>query len=121
MQPKAKSKAVSEFTENELRYLMDRSLARLAFLCEDMQAHIMPVLFEFDGQNFYLSGWNLRYSQRFQSIPKKSHVTLLIDDINDSVRWTPRGIEISGTAEAREDGDYYYVLVKPVNKTSWGV
>src|SRR5256886_4498128 len=26
-----------EFTERELRYLMDRSLARLAFICQDQQ------------------------------------------------------------------------------------
>ena len=114
-------RADPEFTENELRYLMDRSLARLAFVCQDMQAHIMPVLFEFDGQNFTLSGWNLKYSQRFQQIPEKTTVTLLIDDIVHPTRWALRGIEITGLAEAREDEGYYYVLIKPVNKTSWGI
>ena len=112
--------AATEFTEKELRYLMDRSLARLAFICQDQEAHIMPVLFEFDGHYLYLSGWNLKYSQRFQSVPPKTRVTLLIDDINSSSTWTPRGIEITGTAESTEKGDYLYVRIKPVNKTSWG-
>src|SRR5437879_11695298 len=93
----------TEFTERELRYLMDRSLARLAFICQDQQAHIMPVLFEFDGHYFYLSGWNLKYSQLFQSVPQKTKVTLLIDDINSPNTWTPRGIEIKiGRASCRE-------------------
>ena len=110
-----------EFTERELRYLMDRSLARLAFICQDQQAHIMPVLFEFDGHYFYLSGWNLKYSQLFQSVPQRTKVTLLIDDINSPNTWTPRGIEITGTAEPTEKGEYLYVRIKPVNKTTWGI
>ena len=121
MQPtRQPEETATEFTEKELRYLMDRSLARLAFICQDHAAHIMPVLFEFDGHYFYLSGWNLKYSQRFQSVPPKTRVTLLIDDINSPGTWTPRGIEITGTAESTEKGDYLYVRIKPVNKTSWG-
>src|SRR2546421_6135903 len=77
------------FTEKELRYLMERSLGRLAFVCPDLQAHIMPVLFEFDGAYFYLSGWNLKYSERFQDVsPNK--VTLLVDDVDSPTRWVPR-------------------------------
>jgi pyridoxamine 5'-phosphate oxidase family protein len=108
------------FTEKELRYLMERSLGRLAFVCSDMQAHIMPVLFEFDGSYFYLSGWNLKYSERFQEVTSKT-VTLLVDDVNSPTRWVPRGIEVTGKAEAGEKGDYLYVRIKPVAKTSWGL
>jgi pyridoxamine 5'-phosphate oxidase family protein len=110
----------AEFTEKELRYLMERSLGRLAFVCSDMQAHIMPVAFEFDGAYFYLSGWNLKYSERFQdTAPNK--VTLLVDDVDSPTRWVPRGVEITGEAEAKEKGDYLYVRIKPVTKTSWGL
>ncbi len=109
------------FTEKELRYLMERSLGRLAFVCSDMQAHIMPVLFEFDGSEFYLSGWNLKYSERFRDIPSNQKVTLLVDDVDSPARWVPRGIEVTGEAEAREKGDYLYVKIRPVTKTSWGL
>ena len=108
------------FTEKELRYLMERSLGRLAFVCPDLQAHIMPVLFEFDGAYFYLSGWNLKYSERFQDVsPNK--VTLLVDDVDSPTRWVPRGVEITGEAESQEKGNYLYVRIKPVGKTSWGL
>ncbi len=115
-----KQKTTADFSEKELRYLAERSLARLAFVCSDMQAHIMPVLFEFDGSYFYLSGWNLKYSQRFNEVPETSKVTLLVDDIDSPTRWVPRGIEITGEAETKEKDDYVYVRIKPVNKTSWG-
>ena len=108
------------FTEKELRYLMERSLGRLAFVCSDTQAHIMPVLFEFDGAYFYLSGWNLKYSELFQDVsPNK--VTLLVDDVDSPTRWVPRGVEITGEAESQEKGDYLYVRIRPVGKTSWGL
>ena len=109
------------FSEKELRYLMERSLGRLAFVCSDMQAHIMPVLFEFDGSYLYLSGWNLKYSQRFKEIPENGRVTLLVDDVDSPIRWAPRGVEITGEAESREEDDYLYVRIKPVAKTSWGL
>lgn len=111
----------SAFTEKELRYLMERSLGRLAFVCSDNQAHMMPVLFEFDGSYFYLSGWNLKYSERFNDLPEDNSVTLLIDDIDSPRRWAPRGVEIIGKAESKEKDDYLYVRIKPVSKTSWGL
>ena len=121
MAERARKTSATGFTERELRYLMDRSLGRLAFVCPDMQAHIMPVLFEFDGAYFYLSGWNLKYSQRFQERPRSNTVTLLVDDVDSPTRWAPRGVEVTGTAESREKDDYLYVRIKPVSKTSWGL
>ena len=113
--------AKSGFTEKEMRYLMERSLGRLAFVCSDSQAHIMPVLFEFDGSYFYLSGWNLKYSERFNDLPEDKSVTLLIDDIDSPSRWAPRGVEIIGKPESKEKDDYVYVRIKPASKTSWGL
>jgi pyridoxamine 5'-phosphate oxidase family protein len=109
------------FSEKELRYLMERSLGRLAFSCSDNQVHMMPVLFEFDGSYFYLSGWNLKYSERFNDLPEHNSVTLLIDDVDSPTRWAPRGVEIIGQAESKEKDDYLYVRIKPVAKTSWGL
>jgi len=111
----------ADFTEKELRYLMERSLGRLAFVCSDTQAHIMPVLFEFDGAYFYLSGWNLKYSEQFQDVSPNSKVTLLVDDVDSPTKWVPRGVEITGEAESTEKGNYLYVRIKPVGKTSWGL
>src|SRR5437879_12494856 len=108
------------FTEKELRYLMERSLGRLAFVCPDLQAHIMPVLFEFDGAYFYLSGWNLKYSERFQDVSPNSKVTLLVDDVDSPTKGFPRGVEITGKAEWQEKGNYLYVRIKPVGKPSGG-
>lgn len=121
MSQRSRKTSPAGFTEKELRYLMERSLGRLGFVCSDNQAHMMPVLFEFDGSYFYLSGWNLKYSQRFHDLPEDNRVTLLVDDVDSPVRWVPRGVEIIGRAESKEKDDYLYVRIKPVSKTSWGL
>src|SRR5437660_12813598 len=81
----------------------------------------MPVLFEFDGAYFYLSGSKLKYSERFQDVSANSKVTLLVDDVDSPTRWVPRGVEITGEAESREKGNYPYVRIKPVGTSGWGV
>src|SRR5437660_8222369 len=50
----------------------------------------------FDGAYFYLSGWNLKYSEQFQDALPKSKVTLLVDDVDSPTRWVPRGVEVTG-------------------------
>ena len=114
MTQKTRRTRATGFSEKELRYLMERSLGRLAFVCSDSQAHVMPVLFEFDGSYFYLSGWNLKYSERFNDLPMNKSVTLLVDDIDSPTRWVPRGVEIIGQAESKEKDDYLYVWRNPV-------
>src|SRR5207247_10721425 len=91
------------FTEKELRYLMARSLGRLAFVCSDTQAHIMPVLFEFDGAYFYLSGWNLTYSERFKAVsPNKA--ALLADHVHSPTRKVPSEVSLTGQADSQDTG-----------------
>jgi len=111
---------VRGFTEREFRYLMERSLARIAFVWEDSQPHIVPVIYEFDGRYLYLSGWNLQYSPRFQDLDEEK-ITLLVDDLESANRLIPRGIEVTGLVETKEKDDKIYLRITPVGKTSWGL
>jgi PPOX class F420-dependent enzyme/OxyR family protein len=115
-----KSSALSGFTEREYRYLMERNLARIALVCEDSQPHIIPVIYEFDGRYLYLSGWNLKYSPRFQNL-EDQRITMLVDDLNSVNKLVPRGIEVTGLAETKEKDDKLYLKITPVTKTSWGL
>ena len=115
-----KTKTIS-FTENELRYLMDRKLARMALVSSDDEPHIVPVTYEFDGSYFYLSGWNIKYGPRFREMRPNGMVCLLVDDLASASLWVPRGVEVTGDPETFEKGDYVYMRIKPVNKTSWGL
>src|SRR5438445_13283705 len=108
---------VRGFTEREYQYLMERSLARIAFVCEDSQPHIVPVIYEFDGRYLYLSGWNLKYSPRFQDLDEEK-ITLLVDDLESANRLVPRGIEVTAHVETKGKEDDRYASRTPARKTS---
>ena len=108
------------FTEREYRYLMERSLARIAFVCEDSQPHIIPVIYEFDGQYLYLSGWNLQYNPTFQALDEEK-ITMLVDDLESVNKLVPRGIEVTGTVTTKQKDEKLYLRITPVAKTSWGL
>src|SRR5437879_13886539 len=99
---------VRGFTEREYRYLMERSLARIAFVCEDSQPHIVPVIYEFDGRYLYLSGWNLQYSSRFHGLDEEK-ITLLFADLESANRLVTRALEVSALVEAKKPEDHLYL------------
>ena len=101
--------------------MMDRKLGRIAIISPELQPHLVPVTYEFDGKYFYLSGWSLRYGPRFQDLKPESKVALLVDDLAQANLWVPRGIEVLGDVEMLEKGDYLYLRITPVGKTSWGL
>ena len=49
----------AEFSERESKYLKEQRLGRIATVSPDIQPHVVPVAFEFDGSYFYFGGWNL--------------------------------------------------------------
>ncbi len=112
---------LANFTENELQYIMERRLCRIALVCADLQPHIVPVTYEFDGAYFYLSGWNIKYGSSFLDIDQHNRVTMLIDDLSSHNLWVPRGIEITGNAETMEREELPYLRIIPTAKTSWGL
>jgi len=115
-----KTRAVG-FTDNEVRYILERKLGRIALVSSEQEPHLVPVTYEFDGSCFYLNGWNIKYGPRFTDMHPQGRVSLLIDDLTTATLWVPRGIEITGTPETLEKGDMSYMRITPVSKTSWGL
>jgi len=115
-----KTKAVT-FSDEEAEFISQSKLARLATSSSRNQPHVVPVAFEFDGQHFYFSGWNLRQSLKFRNIEDNRKVALVIDDLASIRPWRPRGVEVRGRAEVEENDDGVYVKVTPERKISWGL
>ena len=109
------------FTDSEVRYILERKLGRIALVSSEQEPHIVPLTYEFDGSNFYLHGWNIKYGPRFADMQPAGQVSLLIVDLTTATLWVPRGIEVTGTAETIEKGDQRYMRIIPVSKTSWGL
>jgi pyridoxamine 5'-phosphate oxidase family protein len=109
------------FTDEEAEFISQSKLARLATASARNQPHVVPITFEFDGQGFYFSGWNLQDSLKFRNIKDNEKVALVIDDLATVRPWRPRGVEVRGHARVEENENGVYVKVTPERKVSWGL
>ena len=107
-----------KFSEKEWTFLKEQRLGRLATVSPNMQPHVVPVAFEFDGSYIYFGGWNLKKSLKFRNILQNNKVAFVVDDLVSVNPWAPRGIEIKGIAEILRGKDY--VKIVPFKKSSWG-
>jgi pyridoxamine 5'-phosphate oxidase family protein len=108
------------FTEDEMTFITQSRLARVATASSDGQPHVVPVVYEFDGTAFYFTGWNLEKSLKFRNLLKNRKVAMVIDEVVTVSPWRPRGIEVRGLAELGSEGGRSYVKVNPLVKRSWG-
>jgi pyridoxamine 5'-phosphate oxidase family protein len=109
------------FTEEEMDFLAENRLARVATVSPDMQPHVVPVVYEFDGSAFYFSGWNLARSLKFRNIQRNGKVAMVFDDVPSVSPWRVRGLEVRGVAEVEYSNGEPYVKVTPLVKRSWGL
>jgi pyridoxamine 5'-phosphate oxidase family protein len=113
------------FSEKEIAYLHSQRLARIATASEEHQPDVAPVGFDFDGTYFYVGGINLPTTLKYKNIQKNPKVSLVIDDMESTTPWKPRGIKIHGTADLTTRKGYVgaatYIRIKPGEKWSWGI
>jgi pyridoxamine 5'-phosphate oxidase family protein len=112
---------VVEFSEKELKYLKEQRLGRIATVSPDVQPHVVPVAFEFDGSHFYFGGWNLEKSLKFRNIRQNNKVAFVVDDLVSVDPWRVSGVEIKGIAKITKRNGNEYVKITPTRKSSWGL
>lgn len=87
------------FTPDEVKFLKESRLARIATVSPTGQPHVVPIGFEFNDGFFYFGGYNITKSLKFRNIQKNNKVGLTVDDLISANPWTPRFIIIRGIAE----------------------
>ena len=95
------------FTDAELRYLRSQLLGRLATVGPDGMPHVVPLGFRHDPSDDTIvigSAGNMAASKKYRDIERTGKATLVVDDLASTNPWTPRGIEIRGTAHTHDTG-----------------
>jgi len=111
-----------KFTEKEAEYLVEQRLGRIATASPDLEPHVVPVGFEFDGSYIYFGGWSLGRTLKFRNIMRNNKVAFVVDDLVSMRPWRVRGIEIRGIAEKVEcEEGRVCVRITPTRKVSWGL
>jgi pyridoxamine 5'-phosphate oxidase family protein len=114
------------FTEKEIAYLKSQRLTRFATTAPDGQPDVAPVGFEFDGEAFYIGGYNLPSTRKYKNVQAgQTQVALVVDDLQSINPWQPRGIRVYGWAEVVEHEGYVgrgdYLRITPQVSWSWNV
>ena len=110
-----------EFSERESKYLKEQRLGRIATVSPDIQPHVVPVAFEFDGSHFYFGGWNLEKSLKFRNIRQNNKVAFVVDNLVSVDPWRVSGVETKGIAEITKRNGHESVKITPLKKSSWGI
>lgn len=110
------------FTEKETAYINSQHLARLATVSKSMQPDVAPVGFRFDGEKFFITGFDITKTFKYKNVKAGNDlVSLTIDDLASVQPWQARGIKIHGKAEIVETNGRASLIVHPVRLWSWGV
>jgi len=116
-----KSRGRVSFTDAEAEYLAENVLGRIATVSDEQEPHVVPVAYRFDGTSIYFGGFNLGKSLKFRNIMKNNRVAFVVDDLQSTSPWRPRGIELRGYAEPFRNGSNVGVKITPTRKSSWGL
>jgi pyridoxamine 5'-phosphate oxidase family protein len=120
----------SAFTNDELAYLREQRLGRLATVDADHAPHVVPVGYSIDevtGQ-LVIGGTAMGASHKFRNVEGNARVAFVIDDIASTDPWKVRGIEVRGHGEALTDVDppmpglsREIIRLTPERIRSWGL
>ena len=94
---------MSVFTEAELQYLTGgRQLGRIATVGVDGTPHVVPVgwIYNAARDTIDIGGRELERSKKFRDVVRSGRAAIVIDDLESTDPWRPRGIEVRGRAEA---------------------
>src|SRR3954452_11545305 len=95
--------AMSVFTEAELDYLAGgRQLGRIATVGVDGTPHVVPVAWIYNAarDTIDVGGSELERSKKFRDVDRTGRAAIVIDDLESTDPWRPRGVEVRGRAEA---------------------
>ena len=120
---------MSIFTENELDYLRQQRLGRLATVDRDGNPHVVPVGFRYNSETdtIDVGGHNIAQSKKWRDVGKHPRVAFVVDDVLPP--WQPRSIEILADVELLERGgenfgkgfDPQVMRLQPVKIIAWGI
>jgi pyridoxamine 5'-phosphate oxidase family protein len=120
------------FSNKELEYLKGQRLARLATADTTGAPHVVPVGFRLsdDGDAIDVGGHGFMRSKKYRDLRANPRVAVVIDDLASVNPWTPRGLEVRGTAELHDSGgaerfgrgwDEAWLRILPERVISWGI
>lgn len=131
MNKENEANTMNGFTEDEVDYLTDQPLGRLATVGPRGQPHVVPVGFTYHAEDdtIRISGHDFSETKKFKDAETHPKVAFVVDDLASMEPWRPRGIEIRGLAETFREGrdgvgpgqSGSWLEITPKRIVSWGI
>jgi len=120
---------MSIFTKNELEYIGEQRLGRLATVDADGNPHVVPVGFRHNPETdtIEIGGHSISETKKWRDAGGHPRVAFVVDDVLPP--WQPRSIEILADAELLNSGgegfarglDPQIIRLHPVKIIAWGI
>jgi pyridoxamine 5'-phosphate oxidase family protein len=111
------------FTEAEIAYLAGgRQLGRLATVGADGTPHVVPVAWIYNAarETIDIGGSDLERTKKFRDVARTGRAAIVVDDLESTDPWVPRGIEIRGRGEAIAMPTPL-IRIHPERIVTWGI
>lgn len=97
---------MNHFTKDEMTYLQDQRLGRLATVGPEGQPHVVPVGFRLNSElgTIDIGGHDFANRKKFRDVQRNPRVAFVVDDLVSTSPWRVRGIEIRGEAAILSTG-----------------
>jgi pyridoxamine 5'-phosphate oxidase family protein len=120
---------MSAFTDLEIEYMAGQRLGRIATVGADGQPHVVPTTFRYNAEQDAIDVGGLRMSQtkKTRDVQRTGRASIVIDDVLPP--WSPRMIEVRGTAEVIATGGKAFgdnfedtiVRIRPTRIIAFGI
>ena len=120
---------MSIFTNQELDYLHQQKLGRLATVDSNGNPHVVPVGFRYNSETdtIEIGGHNLARSKKWRDAGRHPRVAFVVDDVLPP--WQPRSITVEAEAELLKEGgegfghgfDPQIIRLHPTKIIAWGI
>jgi pyridoxamine 5'-phosphate oxidase family protein len=114
---------MSAFSDEELAYLLqERRLGRIATVGAEGTPHVVPVGWSYNAEHdaIDVGGHEFARTKKFRDVKRSGRAAIVVDDLESTDPWRPRGVEVRGRAEAI-DGPRPLIRVRPDCVVSWGL
>jgi pyridoxamine 5'-phosphate oxidase family protein len=114
---------MSAFSDEELAYLLqERRLGRIATVGAEGTPHVVPVGWTYNAEHdaIDVGGHRFARTKKFRDVKRTGRAAIVVDDLESTNPWHPRGVEVRGRAEAI-DGRRPLIRVHPDRVVSWGL